>query len=213
MAIKAELKVLLKAGEHVVAESDDPRLWQQVFARIYGAANPEIAASEPSRTTGPASQQRVERGSESAIDRLATMLDLSPEQLNGACRPALEEPFLTLDLHCWKAYRRGTPARGRGAIGGTAVVGTLLALWAREAELPCPTLSNSAKVLLKVGFKDTAPRRTVRNCIWLQLDGKEIKLNLARVSSAEHVARAFILSQWSDYSVGESANARRELRS
>jgi hypothetical protein len=198
MAVKAELRVVLMAGEHIVAESDDPTLWQEVLARLYGSFDParaiplqEVIGAVPG----------IDRASsnDASIEDFASAIGVTSEELIGACRPRRDPPHLVLDHHCWESYKAGTPARGRGAVGATAVVGTLLAMWSRAADLPESKFDDAAQVLRKLGVRDSAPRRTVKNCEWLQSDGDRIKLNPARITRAQKLARAFVKRDWASH--------------
>jgi hypothetical protein len=199
MAVKSTLKVVLMADDTVVAESDDPGLWQNVLSKLYSSKNGGGTACSTQDGEQDDTKVLSQRSSDSAISKLASALDVTEEQLIGACRPRCEEPYLTIDLHAWEKYKKGTPARGRCAVGATAVVGTLLALWTHQADLADPSLAQASKVLTRLGARDSYPRRTLKNCEWLQLDGDRIKVNPANISSAKRLARAFVLSNWVDY--------------
>jgi hypothetical protein len=199
MPVKSPLRVVLMAGETVVAESEDAVLWQDVLARLYRS---DAGAAPALTSNGPTPRATPESARESPHDPLsmfATELGVQVAQLEGACRPRGDEPYVTIDHHTWEAYKRGTPPRGPRAVGAAAIVGTLLALWARRAGSFDATLPHVTKALASLGTRDSAPRRTVMNCRWLQYDAGRVRLNPARISDAISVARAFVTAEWSDY--------------
>lgn len=198
MAVKSTLRLVLYAGETVVAETDDPSLWQSVLAKLYSADGGRNLESGVQHVRMPVPEPDSRVGPSEPLEKLAKSLDVTTEALIGACRPRADDPFILIDHHCWEAYKSQTPARGPRSIGATAVVGTLLSLWSRDAELPDATLGMAAKILAKLGARDSYPRRTIRNCNWLQLEGDRIKVNPAKFSLAKRLARAFVLSNWSE---------------
>ncbi len=201
MSAKANLRLILQADDKVVAESDDPRLWQLVLARLYG--KPTEQGDQPCRddvgnvSDAPADSPPALSAQPTAA--FARLIAVSPEEVAGAFRPRIELPFLTLDPHSWEAYRRQMPPRGPHAVGPAAIAGTLLALWGKAANLPDFSISDVVAVLRASGARDNFPRRTVKNCKWLQVDGAKVLVNPARISHAKCVAKAFCKSDWSEY--------------
>lgn len=198
MPIKLDLRVVLMAGDNVVAESDDADLWQQVLRSLYGGQQGENTLSKRAGHLNVHDEPSAV-GTDSAIASFAKAIDVSPEDIVGALSPEMDAPYLTLDHHCWESFKRGTPARGRGAVGATAVVGTLLAFWTQRIKVADVRFSTVAKVLENVGTHDALPRRTIRNCPWLRLVGGRIRLNPAKTSDAERLVRAFVVGDWSAY--------------
>lgn len=198
MGVRANLKVVLMADDHVLAESDDAELMQFVFQRIYGLATlaPE---SQISRADAMNSAKPALGVDSPSLHSLATKLGVTTEVLVGACRPTAESPYVTLDHRCWETFKRETPVRGPGATGATAVAATLQALWLEAIGKHSPTLADASKVLKNLGALDYAPKRTIRNCRWLQLQGNQILLNPANISQAYQFAVAFCTKDWSKY--------------
>jgi len=202
VVVKSALKVVLMAGETVVAESEDPALWQDVMSRLYSREMPPGQEQLSERE----SNQGAKRIATDALSAMARDLHVTVEQLEGACRPRSQEPYLTIDHHVWEAYKRGTPARGRKAVGAAAALGTLMTLWVKRAELADATFAHVSGILSSLSAKDGMARRTVRNCAWLQVEGDRIRLNPARISMAVRFARSFITEEWSTYMNGAAAD-------
>lgn len=124
------------------------------------------------------------------------MIGVSEHELVGALDPKNESPYLHLDVHCWEAMKKQTPQRGPGAVSPTALAGTLLCLWFKEAGLGHPTQGQSLEVLKTIGISDRNPSRGVRSAKWLQArSGGAIVLNPAQISKAIEVAREFLRSR------------------
>lgn len=192
--LKTKLSITLKAGQQIVAESEDHELWQQVLAAISTAASsgkPSESGAPPSRIANLGAPQ-VGMGSGGPAGALARDLKLSPEKVDGAIGPSLQEPYLHLDLHTWAAWAKNIPSRGPGAVSPTALAATLLALWFRKAELGNPSIDQAQAVLTAANVVGMNPARSIRNCRWLQLRGEsQVVLNPARIADAIEAARAF----------------------
>lgn len=194
MSIKARLRIVLQADETVVAESDDAALWQKVLVAINSGgadfAGPRTA--EIVSSTAPMSAD-----SSDPLGRFATELGLSREEVQGACSPSLEAPYMHLDIHCWEAMKKQTPERGPTAYSSMAVSATLLALWFRASGLGSPTQAQAQVVLGTIGIKDQNPARGVERSEWLQSRaGGTIVLNPAKVSQAIALAKSFCSKNW-----------------
>lgn len=202
MSSAVSLRVILKAGDVTVAESDDPQLWQDVFkvirstahlqARGAGRASEEtpsalLQAALASAETGAA----AEEAAATPTERLARRLGVSTSTVEAAYHPSKAAPFLRLDAGCFAALKRATPARGANAISSIALAATLLALWAEEAGLEPPTPTQAQAVLDPLNRKDRNPERGLANCAWLRFGGGRITLKTEYASRAEALARAF----------------------
>ena len=199
--VKAKLKVVLQADETVVAESEDPALWQRVLLAINGnpGALPGTAAS------GDAGDQRQQQqaadegfgGESQEVQKFAKMLGVAASVVEGACAPAKTSPFLTLDMHCWNAMKEQTPGRGIGSMSPMGVAGTLLAFWMQASKLGAATQAEGQKVLGTISIRDTNPVRSIQSSEWLQgRAGGVIVLNPARVKRAVAIAKAFCSKDW-----------------
>jgi hypothetical protein len=197
MSLKAKLRIVLHADETVVAESDNSALWQKVLIAI----NSSSSAMEPGELAPPnrsmAPAHHIAQEGADPIDRLAKELGLSRAEIEGACSPSTQEPYLHLDLHCWEAMKKQTPERGPTAYSSMAVSATLLALWFRSAGLGNPTQAQAQAVLKTIDIRDQNPGRGIERSEWLQSrPGGAIVINPAKVSRAIALARAFCSQKW-----------------
>lgn len=200
MTIKAALKIVLQAGDTVVAESEDAALWQRVLAAINQPADPAAASGSllPSADAATGAGAPTPPKDE-PVDRLAAQLAVGRETLEGACSPTLDAPYLHLDHHAWEDMKRSTPARGPGSIPPATIAATLLALWFRNAALGSATVKMAQAVLGTINLRDQNAARSIQGAEWLQARGGAIVLNPAKISRAIAVARAFCARDWTDY--------------
>jgi hypothetical protein len=199
MSTKAKLIVVLKAGETIVAEVEDPILWQQVLTVINQGSSEAINVASK-MTNEPKTAdigKKVLDSENSAMSRFAKSLGVSEDELVGAVSPSMEAPYLQLNHHCWEAMKKKTPSRGRGSLNATAVAGTLLSLWFKEADLGHPTQAQAGEVLDAINVKDPNPSRGIKNTKWLSpRRGGVILLNPAKISEAQLIAKEFCLKEW-----------------
>ncbi len=198
MAVKRNLKVLLMADDFIVAESTDERLWRSVLDEVYRAEDPDA----PSKDLGsPVRESKTSRSAQmvaggGAVAEFADELGVSIEQVQGACRPSENPPYIRLDHHHWEAMKRGTPERGPAAVSPVVLAGTLGALWARYAGLDNPRIKDLQDILNTVNVRDKNPTRGLRNCPWLQTDSGKVVINPASISKAIALARRYCKKDW-----------------
>lgn len=193
--MKAKLSVILKAGEEIVAESDDAELWQRVLSAILGKpAKPlDPAPAESGQAEGTSGSGLGSDGT--LLERFANFLKVDVNQLQGACDPVEEEPFMHLDHSAWADWRKRTPERGRAALSAVGIAATLLTLWFKEMKLGNVTFAQISKVLDEIGATYTNPTRSVKNCTWLQLKGNDqVRLHPSHIDKAVAAAQSFIAS-------------------
>lgn len=202
--LRAAMTVVLKANDVVVAQVDDPILWNDVFAAINGGQSrlaPTVAAPALPAAADPVAAAVV--ANTPAIDPLskfAKELGVDVAVLAGACDPSSSEPYLQLDLHHWEKMRKDLPSRGVKAIPSIVLVSTLLCLWARHASFGVVTQSVAQSVLDGINTRDANPGRGLAACDWLQQrQGGQVVLNPAKVSKAMVVASAFCTQDWSGW--------------
>jgi len=204
--LRAAMTVVLKANDVVVAQVDDPVLWNDVFATINGgqsrlasavaaAAVPALPAADPVAAAVVANTPAID-----PLSKFAKELGVDVAVLAGACDPSSSEPYLQLDLHHWEKMRKDLPSRGVKAIPAIVLVSTLLCLWARHASLGVVTQSLAQSVLDGINARDANPGRGLAGCDWLQQrQGGQVVLNPAKVSKAMVVASAFCTQDWSGW--------------
>ena len=189
MAIKAQLKLILQADDVVIAESDDPRIWQAAFQAIQGADVEEVLGRN-----GPATDSGIHwipEEERSAILSLAGDLDVDPQDLLSACHPRMIAPYIFLNKHYWEAFKHQTAERGRTAISNAVLALTLLLLWGEKIHLDRISLRDGMAVLRTIMARDDHASRAVENCSWLQKTSGRIVLNPEKISRAVAIARAF----------------------
>ena len=199
MAVTAKLRIILKAEDTIVAESDDPVLWQKVLASI-GEGTNELRGSgrEPLEIqNGPPKEDDPLRVNVTGdlIDQFAAEISVSRSQLLGACDPTTEVPFIILNKHNWEHLKKTTPKRGIDAIAPPTLAATLLVIWKEVAGLAPPTTVETAEVLRSLALATKNIARAIKNCTWLQLRGQIIRLNPAEVSSAYGLAKSYCLKK------------------
>ena len=216
MAVKVPLRIVLHAGNVVVAESDDGALWQRVLAAIteqpetridIDVRAPDDASSAdvpaPALPAGePADDGATPAPVDDPVARFAADLGVSREAVVRACAPATEPPYLHLDRHAWEEMRRSTPPRGPGSVAKAALAAALLVVWFRSAHLGSPTMKMVHKVLRTLGIRDKNAVRVIHDAPWAQLRDGAIVLNLASASRAVALARAFCTQRWTGHRAG-----------
>jgi len=185
-----EIKLFVKDEE--VASSKDLGLWQAVF----GAIN-----QREGRTITPTGKGFInneigggkEKGEskDKDIDNFAKIIGISKEELEGACGPSKEPPYIHLDEQYWEALKRQTPVRGRGAISSGVLCATLLTLWFKYAQLGQPLLDEVANVEKTINIEDKNFMRSLRKCKWLQIRNEKLTINPAEISKAITLCKAY----------------------
>jgi len=190
MALKARLKLVLMAEDVVIAETDDPQIWQAAFQAIQGDAGrlqPEV--DEDAAVEWVPEEERV------AIKALAKELGVEVQDLMSACHPRPIPPYIFLSKHHWEAFKRNTPERGRNSVSNAVLALTLLLLWAEKAHVERITVRDGYAVLRAISARDEHASRAIENCSWLQTGGGGVHLNAEAISEAIAVARAFCTKQ------------------
>ena len=200
MAVKAALKIVLMANDIEIAESNDPILWQNVFASITHGQNqvqPSQVVNQPPETgqlphenQGHTTQNI--NSSASPLEKFASELGVKIEELEGALAPSNEAPYIHLDSHCWEALKKNTPPKGPQAIPPIALAGTVLAIWFKHAGIEgIPTTKQCHAVLKTIHIVEKNAARALKNTEWLQVRGNGIVINPAQRSRAVKLASSF----------------------
>src|SRR5688572_2254633 len=106
--LKATLRVVLYAGETEVVESLDEGVWQETFARIRGHFLPAKSRLDKVEHPSHSETQIGNNDYDQAIVRWASAMGVSPEEVEGACSPSRETPFLHLNAHNWESLKKNT---------------------------------------------------------------------------------------------------------
>lgn len=191
--IKANLKIQLFANDVVVAESADEVLWRRVLTAMQSGSGDRESLADGDGDEFESDDTHRRRGGGQGVAGLAKTIGATKDEVIGACEPSKQAPYLHLDAKCWEAFKRNTPVRGRGSVGPTSLVGTLLCLWYKFGGIEGkPTQAQTLEVLNNLGVVDKNPSRTIKNCAWLQSRPDGIQINPAEMTKAESIARAFI---------------------
>jgi len=201
MSEKATLSLVLYANEVLVERSENPILWRRALAEIQSESSSQcgdtVAARNDEMNLGDPSDdgsKDVNAVEPDEIARFANRLGLTRKQIENACSPTKDEPFMRLDEHHWEEMNN--QVRGP-RIAPTAAVATLLLLWFKEAELGNVTYAQTRAVLSALGINDKNPNRSVKNATWLRLWPSQIVLNPDGISKAKLLARCFSTKDWS----------------
>ncbi len=199
MKVTASLRIQLMADNVLVAESEDAELWRRVFTAIqrgssasHGTEGLDDFSEDAQRTAG----QRVNSSSKGGegIEGLALEVGVQPEDLEGACGPRAEAPFIHLDEHYWEALKSKTPVRGPSSISPLALAGTMLCVWFKYAKIASsPTMEQCQAVLRTINLRDANAARSIRNCSWLQARDGGVIINPAQRSKAVRLIKAYCL--------------------
>ena len=201
MAVKASLKITLKANNIVVAESSNPAVWQQALALIAGPG--KLPLHVPGRGNAikadgllktaekVLSRKAAVKAPADAIELFAADLSLDLAQVRAACNPTTDPPYLNLELRAWEDLKRQTPPRGYNSVPQIVLATTLLTLWFRRNELGQVTIQQGQAILRTIGLRDKNPLRGLNHCAWLQVKDETVKLKPAKLAQALAVARAF----------------------
>ena len=202
MTVKAKLKVILKADNVVIAESDDSALWQNVFQSINRGALPEASAGVESGQGLQGSQEwedLIGQGAsplDNALRSFAKTLSLEPGIVEGACDPSMGTPYIHLDRHYWEALVKALPKRGPKSIAGIVIAATILCFWKEKAGLGDTTTKEAYAVLKTIHLATKHINRSINNCEWLRLKaGGIVTINPAHTTRALNVVRGYCMKQ------------------
>lgn len=190
MSLKAKLQVKLLANDVVVAESEDEHLWRRVLAAIQGVDTLEDPGGRKEKDRG---ESKGQAGRPSGgVEAFAKQLGISVDELEGACAPDTDPPYLHLDARCWEEFKKNTPSRGRNSVAAISLATTLLALWFKHAGIDERLTQAQAKAVLEtIGLREPNPSRSIKNAEWLQSRTGGILINPVRLSRAIDVAKAY----------------------
>ena len=202
MAITARLKLILKADDVTVAESEDPEIWKAAFEAIQtGLGGGALRKADEELSEWVPEEERV------AIRSLAAELGIEVKDVLASCHPRTMPPYLFLNRHHWESFKRQTPERGRNSVSNAVLAMTLLLLWAEKINLDRVSLRDGMAVLRAISASDEHASRAVENCTWLQRSGGRVVINPDEISKAIAVARAFSLQQTPDWPEDRSSSA------
>lgn len=207
--VKAALKVVLYAEQVVVAESDDPQLWQRVLGVINGNSAALVRAEPNLRLQGEADDEpdgddepiKTNKNAKDPLAKFAGEIGVSVEDLQAACDPRSNEPYLILDHSAWEAFKDQLGDRGLHAVAPAAAAATLLALWFKNSNGQANATQAQAQAVLKsINVRDTNAARGVKRSEWLQARaGGQIILNPAKITKAKLFAKCFCTQDWSQW--------------
>lgn len=206
--VKAALKVVLMAEQVVVAESDDAQLWQRVLAAIQGGGGKLGGKQAPAEDEGDDDSEeealvekkgKRSKAADSPVVRFAADIGVSVEEVQGACDPSAEAPYLILDHDAWAEFKSQLGDRGTHAVSPIVVAATLLALWFKTANGQTnATQAQSQAVLKGINVRDGNPTRGIKRAEWVQpRAGGQIIINPTKMAKAKLFAKCFCQQDWS----------------
>lgn len=189
-AVKADLTIVLKANKEIVAESHDVALWNTIFTAI-ATGGTEIHGKTDSNK--PDSEKQGSETKNGPLASFARELNVTSDELIGACAPRTSSPLISLDDTYWEKLRGFTGARGKNAIAPISLTVTLLALWEKHRpDSSVATTREARSTLNTIHLVDKNPSRSLKNCEWLQPRGGGWVINPAMRSKAVKLARAYV---------------------
>jgi hypothetical protein len=186
-----EVKLFVKGEE--VANSRDVRLWQEVLEAI-NEGESEITKHKGTEFVNKKVQNNEEQGEFKDKEGLVVFskaIDINKVELEGACGPSKQPPYIHLDDQYWEALKRNTPERGRGSISSSVLSATLITLWFKYAKLGQPLIDDAANVEKTIHLEDVNIMRSIRKCKWLQIRNEKLTINPAEISRALMVCKAY----------------------
>lgn len=210
--VKATLSVILKANEVVVAEINDPLLWQRVLNAINcgnGEMTGDAGSAAPAVVLSPPRFPQIATGGSgksAPLDLFAERIGVDRTCVEAAYSPTVVAPFMMLDPHCWESMRKELSLRTAFSVAPIAAAGTMLSLWFQVANLGIPTQRQALAVLHTINVPDKNPTRSIRNASWLQQrPGGQIVLNPAQITRAITLVKCFCTKDWAPWK--EKANS------
>jgi hypothetical protein len=198
---KATLSLVLYANDVVVERSENAILWRHVLGEIQ-SPNESTAWTTNLEGAMHLEEFRKKKGEDfnsvgpDRVSELANELNVNRDQLEEACSPLTDEPYMVLNAHNWEEL--GRQVRGP-RIAPTAAVATLLLLWFRRAGLGNVTHAQIRAVISKLGVPDKNPSRSIKNARWLRALPSQIALNPGEISRAKRFAACFCTKDWSPW--------------
>lgn len=203
MATTAKLKIILKADETIVAEIENPVLWQKILSIVSAPEKENEASAEqglevPKPKESKAFEDLGQGGDGSdPISSLAVKAQISIAELKAALSPTTKEPYMHIDKRSWAAAKKDTPQRGPGSINSTSLFSTCLCLWFEEAKLGTVKQATVLDMMKKSGISDPNASRNLATAKWVQSRGKEgIFLNPVEIEESYKLFRMFCKKDW-----------------
>ena len=199
MSVKATLKIQLTADSVVVAESEDAELWRKVFSVIQRgtSSGPDELNEENEKNFLSESSSSPEKAHvlpEKGVKAFAAEVGVSADEIEGACGPTMDAPFIRLDEHYWEGLKSKTAVRGPSSVSPLSLAGTILCVWFKHAGIAgSPTIDQCQSVLTTINLRDANAARSLRNCSWLQGRDNRILINPAQRSKAIRLVKAYCL--------------------
>lgn len=191
--ITSKFKLIIKAGNVQVAESDDTELCLKVLNAI--SKKEGGSQDEATKNTGFTSENDdfSSESSDDAVASFAKKIGVTVDQAIGACDPQSEDPFITLAPNYWEALKKNTGRRGKNSVASAVLALTLLNIWfsvIKKGEHPTQALAQSITTTLGDHGKNIS--RSVKNCEWLQSKGNGVSIDPSEYSQAIALAKLYI---------------------
>lgn len=174
-------KTVLYVDEKIVAESTDLTLWQKVLQSIkFKDSSEQISLNYEEAFQ---ENESINGKQESPIERFAKEVNVDISLINDAISPMTESPFIRLDMKTWENYKR-KHFENKRPLPDVVIVGTILALWKKSANLGEATQKEVITILKQLNLNATNPSRSYKNCEWLKYDDGKIILMASKYSLA-----------------------------
>lgn len=180
-------KTVLYVDDKIVASSEDLTLWQNVLSSIKGNNFQSI------NTCGKKEVDETkvfEKKNAMPIEKFAQALDIDADLIRDAINPSLESPFIHLDMKTWENYKKDHFANKR-PLPDVVIVGTILALWKKNANLEEATQKDVITVLKQLNLSSNNPSRSYKNCEWLKYENNKILLMASKYSLAQNMLKEY----------------------
>ncbi len=193
MTVKAKLKIQLLADSVTVAESEDEHLWRNVLSAIQGVGGLPAQEEQELPRNDKHDVRKKHKRKGAGASGFAAELNVSVDELEGACTPINEPPYIHLDEKSWEEFKKNTPTRGSNSVAPLQLAGTLLCLWFKHAgNEKIPTTSDAQAILETIGERDKNASRSIKNCEWLQKRMGGLRINAAKHSRAIAIAKSYV---------------------
>jgi len=193
--LKASLKVQLLANDVIVAESEDPALWQNILSSIHNNNTPD----ETPRKAFESPPKPKKFPSDNGTDAFASDIGITYDDAIAACNPDMNAPYIHLDDHYWEQFKLNIPARGRNSVAAIALPAILLSIWFKRSGIGGnPTIKQCKDVLRTIHVEEKNVNRSIKNTEWLQKRSENLVINPTMRRKAIAIAKAYCLMKGLD---------------
>ncbi len=173
-------KTVLYVDDKVVATSNNLILWQSVLSSIKCNDSQPLNAINKSENKDNESKAIL-----SPVEKFAKEIDIEVDLIKDALNPTMETPFIHLDMKTWENYKK--QFANKRALPDVVIVGTILALWKKSANLGDVMQKDVIAVLKQLNISSNNATRSYKNCEWLKYESNKIILMASKFSLAQNM--------------------------